>query len=90
MEKELKKKNGIELQKIKSMTEEEAKNTSLSGRKKKYEEHIKSRIKKPGSYRRDEFEKRAKEYTCYNLSLTGFFHRFRSYHNNCAYPLRWS
>ncbi len=51
----------VELQKITSMTEEEAKTSLLSATEKKYEEDIMSRIKKLEATGRDEFEKRAKE-----------------------------
>jgi len=50
-----------ELQKITSMTEEEAKTSLLKATEKKYEEDILGRIKKLETTGRDEFEKRAKE-----------------------------
>lgn len=50
-----------ELQRITSMTEEEAKASLLVATEKKYEEDILSRIKKLEAIGRDEFEKKAKE-----------------------------
>lgn len=51
----------IELQKITSMTEEEAKISLLKATEKKYEEDILGRIKKLEVIGRDDFEKKAKE-----------------------------
>ena len=50
-----------ELQRITSMTEEEAKASLLNATEKKYEEDILGRIKKLEATGRDEFEKKAKE-----------------------------
>src|SRR3990167_3839668 len=50
-----------ELQKVASMTEEEAKTDLLKATEKKYEEDILGRIKKLESLGRDEFEKRARD-----------------------------
>lgn len=50
-----------DLQKIASMTEEEAKSDLLKATEKKYEEDILGRIKKLESLGRDEFEKRARD-----------------------------
>jgi len=51
----------IDLQKVASMTEEEAKTDLLKMTEKKYEEDILGRIKKLESLGRDEFEKRARD-----------------------------
>ena len=50
-----------ELQKVASMTEEEAKTDLLKATEKKYEEDLLGRIKKLESLGRDEFEKRARD-----------------------------
>jgi len=50
-----------DLQKVASMTEEEAKSDLMKATEKKYEEDILGRIKKLESFGRDEFEKRARE-----------------------------
>lgn len=50
-----------DLQKVASMTEEEAKTDLLKATEKKYEEDILGRIKKLEALGRDEFEKRARE-----------------------------
>ncbi len=50
-----------ELQKVASMTEEEAKTDLIKATEKKYEEDILGRIKKLESLGRDEFEKRARD-----------------------------
>ena len=50
-----------DLQKVASMTEEEAKSSLMKATEKKYEEDILGRIKKLESLGRDEFEKRARD-----------------------------